>query len=140
MKRPAMSLPDAPLILFDGVCNLCNASIQFIIDRDRKGLFRFASLQSDLGFSLRKSFDLASEEVDSVILIMEGRAFTHSDAALTIAKYLDGAWPMLFGLIVLPRFIRDGIYRFIARNRYKWFGKREHCRIPTPELRARFLG
>jgi len=139
MKNRIMSLPDSPLVLFDGVCNLCNASINFIIDRDTKGLFRFASLQSDLGFSLRKAFDLVEPEMDSVVLIMGGRAYTHSDAALTIAKHLDGAWSLLFGFIVFPRFLRDGVYRFIARNRYRWFGKSESCRVPTPELRARFL-
>jgi predicted DCC family thiol-disulfide oxidoreductase YuxK len=128
-----------PIVLFDGVCNLCNRSVQFIIERDPEGRFRFASLQSGLGEELRARFGIDPQEVDSVLLVEGDRWYKESDAALRIARGLGGAWKALWALRVLPRFLRDGAYRLIARNRYRWFGKQETCWLPTPELRGRFL-
>ena len=137
----ATHVPAHPVILFDGVCNLCNSSVQFIIDRDRKGMFRFAAIQSEVGARLLAEFGRAAiiGEPDSVMLMEGTTIFTHSDAALRIARRLDGPWPILCVFLLMPRVIRDAAYRIIARNRYRWFGRSETCRVPTPELRARFL-
>ncbi len=133
--------PDShPLLLFDGVCNLCNGAVQFIIDHDKRNLFRFASLQSELGQSVLREHDLEPELLDTVVLIQDGRAYTYSEAALRTAALLDGGYRLLSVFRILPRFLRDGIYRFIARNRYRWFGREEACRLPRPEWQARFVG
>jgi predicted DCC family thiol-disulfide oxidoreductase YuxK len=129
-----------PIVLFDGVCNLCSGAVQFIIRRDPEGRFRFASLQSPLGEELLARFGIDSKLVDSVILVEGDRWFKESDAALRVAHGMSGAWRMLWVLRVIPRPIRDGLYRLVARNRYRWFGKPETCWLPTPELRGRFLG
>ena len=126
-------------MLFDGVCNLCNASVQFIVDRDRRGYFAFAPLQSTVGRELLAAHDDVTAGVDSVVLVEGGRAYTRSAAALRIARRLDGAWPLLYGLTIVPRPIADAVYGFVARHRYRWFGQSETCRVPTPELRGRFL-
>ena len=132
--------PDLPpLILFDGVCNLCAWAVRFIIERDPKGVFRFASLQSDLGKELLTKHGLATDSMDSFVLIEGGTAFTESTAALRVAQRLSGAWPLCSAALIFPRCLRDPAYRFIARNRYRWFGKQDSCMMPTPELRARFL-
>ncbi len=129
------------LILFDGVCNLCSVTVQFVIDRDPAAHFRFAALQSEAGAKALAEHGAApvTGDPDSVVLIESAHVYTHSDAALRIARRLTGLWPVLFAFIVVPRLVRDAVYRFIARNRYRWFGRTEACRIPTPELRARFL-
>lgn len=129
-----------PVLLFDGVCNLCNGAVQFIIERDKKEQFLFASLQSDYAKEHLKDANLPEGFLDSLVLLDNGTYFTQSSAALRIAKKLDGAWPLMYGFIIIPKFIRDAVYNFIARNRYKWFGKKEQCWIPTPELKARFVG
>jgi predicted DCC family thiol-disulfide oxidoreductase YuxK len=129
-----------PIVLFDGVCNLCNGSVQLIIRHDRQGLFRFASLQSPLGQELLARFGIDPKVVDSVILVEGDRWFKESDAALRIARGMSGAWKALSILRVIPRPLRDAAYRLIARNRYRWFGRQETCWLPTPELRERFLG
>ena len=128
-----------PIILFDGVCNLCNASVQFVIRHDPQARFKFAALQSATAEKLLQNcaFDRAS--LDSVILVEDGRVYIESDAALRIARKLGGAWSLFAGFSIVPRPIRDAVYRFIARNRYRWFGKQESCMMPTPDLRARFL-
>jgi predicted DCC family thiol-disulfide oxidoreductase YuxK len=126
-------------VLFDGVCNLCNASVQFILKRDPRGAFRFAALQSDAGRRLLAAHRLPEDALSSVVVVADGRAYTESDAALRIARGLGGAWPALGALRVVPRFVRDAAYRLVARNRYRWFGRRDECMLPTPELRARFL-
>lgn len=128
-------------MLFDGVCNLCNGTVQFIIDRDPNGLFRFAALQSDAAKTALAARGRATPEgePDSVLLLDGDRVYERSDAALRIARRLSSAWRLFFVFIVVPRFIRDLVYRFIAKHRYRWFGKTEECRVPTPELRARFL-
>jgi predicted DCC family thiol-disulfide oxidoreductase YuxK len=126
-------------VLFDGVCNLCNGAVHFIIKRDPRGSFRFASLQSDAGQTLLKQFDLPTEHFNSIVVIDGQRFFTRSSAALHITKRLSGLWPALYIGVVIPPFLRNPIYAWIARNRYRWFGRQEQCMLPTPELRSRFL-
>jgi predicted DCC family thiol-disulfide oxidoreductase YuxK len=128
------------LVLFDGICNLCNSSVQFIIKHDKKDKFRFASLQSDFGISQVENYQVDTKKIDSFIYIYKNKAFTRSSAALKIARQLDGAWPVFYIMIIIPRFLRDWIYNYIAKNRYRWFGKKESCMIPNPELKSRFLG
>jgi predicted DCC family thiol-disulfide oxidoreductase YuxK len=127
-----------PIILFDGICNLCNGTVDFIINRDKKEIFRFAALQSDAGIHLAKKFDI-SGETDSVVLIWENQVFLESDAALEITRLLSFPWKAFVVFKILPKNIRDRIYRWIAKNRYGWFGKKNTCRIPTPEEASRFL-
>lgn len=129
-----------PVVLFDGVCNLCNGSVQFILKRDPQGRFRFASLQSEAGRSLMAKHRLDPDVLSSVVLLEDGRVWQESSAALRIARHLPGGWKLLRVFAVIPRPIRDAVYRWIARNRYRWFGKTETCWLPTPELRGRFLG
>jgi predicted DCC family thiol-disulfide oxidoreductase YuxK len=126
------------IILFDGVCNLCNNSVQFIIKRDPTAYFQFASLQSDVGVKLRKTYDLPTH-IDSVVLIENNKVFVKSNAALHICKHLKGMWKLLFVLKLLPQFIRDGLYEIVAKNRYKWFGKRDQCMLPDQNRKDRFL-
>ena len=127
------------IVLFDGVCNLCSGFVQFVINRDPRGLFRFASLQSDEALPYLKDLQLPAGELSTVVLYENGRFYTRSTAALRILKTLSGAWPALYPAIVFPRFLRDAVYNFIASNRYRWFGKQESCMLPTPELKSRFL-
>ena len=127
------------VVLFDGVCNLCNASVRFIIARDPHGRFRFAPLTSQAATTLLRSAPVSATLSDSVVLIEEGRVFTRSDAALRIAKHLAFPWPLAYALVVLPRFLRDRVYDLVARHRYRWFGRREACMVPARELRDRFL-
>lgn len=127
------------VILFDGVCNLCNSSINFVLDRDRQHYFRFGALQSDEGKELLKAVGQSPDYLDSIILIEKGKVYRDSDAALHVARKLGGLWPAMYAFIVLPRFIRDAVYKWIAKNRYRWFGKMESCRIPTPDIQSRFI-
>ena len=127
------------IILFDGVCNLCNGAVTFIIKRDKKDVFKFAALQSEIGQQLISKFNIDTSKVDSIILIDGEKHYEKSSAALRIAKYLSGAYPLLFGFMVVPKFIRNAVYDYIAKNRYKWFGKKESCMIPTAELKSKFL-
>ena len=129
-----------PVIFFDGLCNLCNGAVQFTIKRDKHHIFRFASLQSEYAAEHIKSFNIAPENLESFILLEDGKIYLRSTAALRVARKLSGLWPLLYGFIIVPRFIRDGVYRYIAKNRYKWFGKQESCWVPTPALKSRFLG
>ncbi len=126
-------------ILFDGVCNLCNKAVTFIIDHDPKDQFRFAALQSEVGVKLLSQYNIDSEKIDSIILINNDKAFIKASAALRIAKHLSGGWPILYGFVILPKFLTNSIYDFVARNRYDWFGKKDNCMIPTPELKSKFL-
>ncbi|OON69593.1 thiol-disulfide oxidoreductase DCC family protein [Hymenobacter sp. CRA2] len=133
-------LPNSSVILFDGVCNLCHGLVQFVISRDPQGRFQFASLQSAAGQRLMPAgINPDPNDPDSVVLIENGRAYTHSTAVLRILRHLGGGWPLLAAGLVLPRVLRDAAYRFVARNRYRWFGKQDECWLPTPELKARFL-
>lgn len=127
------------IVLFDGVCNLCNATVQFIIRHDSKKKFYFASLQSETGEILLKKFGLDPAVTDSVVYITNGKAYTRSTAALKIASQLDGPVKWLSIFRIIPRFIRNAVYDRIAANRYLWFGKREHCMIPSKEHLSRFL-
>lgn len=127
------------VILFDGVCNFCNSSINFIIRHDKKNRFHFAPLQSEPGTAIIKQHNLPEEFLSSVILIEDGKAYVKSTAALRIARRLNGGWPLFYGFIILPPFCRDWVYNIIARNRYKWWGKKESCMVPTPEVRKKFL-
>ncbi|MBD7983959.1 thiol-disulfide oxidoreductase DCC family protein [Sporosarcina sp. Sa2YVA2] len=127
------------IVLFDGECNFCNSSVQFIIKRDPAAHFMFTSLQSEAGQKYAKQYHIP-DDVDSIVLIEKGKAYTKSSAALHIAKKLDGLWHLLFLFILVPKPIRDGAYDYFARNRYRWFGKTEGaCMLPTPEERKRFL-
>ena len=134
-------MPRMHTVLFDGVCNFCNASINFVIDHDRSGRFVFASLQSEKGQQLLQTHHKDYHQIDlrSVVLIKNGKVYEKSDAVLQIARNLDGLWPLLYAFSIVPRALRDGIYNWIARNRYRWFGRQEACRLPSPELRQRFL-
>ncbi|MEO7522862.1 MAG: thiol-disulfide oxidoreductase DCC family protein [Ferruginibacter sp.] len=134
-----MSMSTHPIILFDGICNLCNSSVQFVIKHDPGAMYKFASLQSEPGQKLLRQFNLATNDFNSFVLIQGSVAYTKSTAALKVAKQLKGAITLLYGFIIVPAFIRDAIYKFISRNRYKWFGKRDECMIPTPALKERFL-
>ena len=127
------------IILFDGVCNLCNNSVQFIIKRDKKKQFRFASLQGKFGQEFLKKNNLPADTFNSFILLEDEKIYTRSTGALRMLKHLGGGWSLFYAFIILPKFIRDGVYNWIARNRYKWFGKKDACMIPTPELKERFL-
>jgi predicted DCC family thiol-disulfide oxidoreductase YuxK len=127
------------IVLFDGICNLCNGAINFIIDHDPKGKFKFAALQSDFGQQKLAELGYDQKDLDSLVLLEDEQVYKKSTAALKIANELNGLYPMLYLLIILPPFIRDAVYDLIARNRYKWFGKRDTCRMPTPELRSRFV-
>ena len=136
-----MNIPeDKKIILFDGVCNLCNGAVQFIIKRDKKDVFRFGALQSDAGQAIVKERGIDTSNVDSIILIEPNVAYyVRSTAALKIAYQFGGLWKALKIFEWMPVRFRDAIYNLVARNRYKWFGKRESCMIPTPDLRAKFL-
>ena len=135
------SAPDT--ILFDGVCNLCNGFVQFIIRHDAAGRYRFAALQSEAGQALLLAHGVApatlAADPDSVLLLSGGQLYSHSTAVLRIARGLGSVWQLAALGGVLPRAWRDGIYRFIARHRYRWFGRQESCMLPTPALKARFL-
>ena len=126
------------LIFFDGDCNLCQYAVQFIIQRDKKGLFCFASLQSELANELLSASGQVPLELSTFILWEEGSIFYRSTAALRVAKGLPALWPMLYAFIIVPTFIRDGIYNWIAANRYQWWGKSESCLVPKPEWKNRF--
>ena len=128
------------IVLFDGVCNFCNGTVNFIIDRDRADQFKFAPLQSDIGQELLKKHHIDSEQIDSVILIENDKAYMHSTAALRIAKRLPVPWAALYSFVVVPRPARDFFYKLFAKNRYRLFGRQDACKMPTPEIREKFLG
>jgi predicted DCC family thiol-disulfide oxidoreductase YuxK len=128
------------VVLFDGVCNLCNSSVNWIIDHDKEGKFKFASLQSVYGQNVVKQFNLTGEYMDTVLLLDGDKLYKRSEAVLRIAKHIGGIYSLVYVFIIVPAFIRNFFYNFVARNRYRWFGKQDACRIPTPELKAKFLG
>ncbi len=127
------------IVLFDGVCNFCNASVNFVIERDKAGYFKFAPLQSEIGEELVARHGIDTADTDSVIVVENDRAYTHSSGALRIAKQLDGIWSWTYALIIVPKPIRDLVYRVFAKYRYRLFGRQDACMMPTPEIRARFL-
>ncbi len=127
------------IILFDGVCNLCNEAVNFVIKRDTGNVFKFTPLQEKQGVLLLKMHAVDTQKLDSIVLIENEKVYVKSSAALRIARKMSNLWPLFFVLLIIPSFIRDGVYDFIAKNRYKWFGKKEQCMIPTPGLREKFL-
>ena len=127
------------IVLFDGVCNFCDSSVQFILKKERKPILKFASLQSETGQKLVKHYELDKKGIDSIVYISNGKARIKSTAALYLAKRLNGTYPLLFGFIIVPAFIRNWLYDWIARKRYKWFGKKDSCMIPSKEIRERFV-
>jgi predicted DCC family thiol-disulfide oxidoreductase YuxK len=131
--------PAGPLILFDGVCNLCNTAVQWVIERDRRGIFRFGVLQSEAGRAALGAAKTPTDLPDSIVLIDGPGVHIRSDAALRIARGLGFPWSLAVVARVVPRPLRDAVYSWVARNRYRWFGRRESCMVPTPELAARFV-
>jgi predicted DCC family thiol-disulfide oxidoreductase YuxK len=127
-----------PVLLFDGVCNYCNKMVNFAIRNDKKGKIKFAPLQSTAGETLRQAFNI-SPASDTIVLIENGKAFIYATAAIRVCRYLDWPAKMLFGLIIFPSFLTQPVYKWIARNRYKWFGRKDSCMIPTPGIKNRFL-
>ncbi|WP_404452205.1 thiol-disulfide oxidoreductase DCC family protein [Virgibacillus necropolis] len=126
------------VILFDGECNFCDHSVQFIIKRDKKAIYKFASIQSDIGQKILKNFNVP-ENIDSLILVEGNKCYFKSSAALRICKNLKGGWKLLYCFLSIPKLVRDYFYDIIAKNRYKWFGKKDACMLPSPEMRNRFL-
>lgn len=136
----AMTARNKKIILFDGVCNLCNSAVQFVIQHDKNDIFRFVALQSELGQEILNYIGIDSANIDSIILYEPGVAYYYkSSAAIQIAKHLGGFWH--FGTVfkIIPNGIRNLLYDYVAKNRYKWYGKKESCMIPTPELKVKFL-
>ncbi len=130
---------EGPIVLYDGVCGLCDRSVQLILRNDRRGRFRFAALQSDAGGALLEKFGLPPGALDSFVLVEGGRAWRRSAAALRIARRMDAPWPLLWPLVIVPRALADVFYDLVANNRYRIFGKLDACMLPPPEVRARFL-
>lgn len=126
------------IILFDGECNLCNNSVQFIIKRDQRAIFKFASIQSKIGHEIVEKFNIPTD-IDSIILIVDNKSYFKSSAAIRICRNLKGLWKLFYYLLIIPKPLRDFFYDIIAKNRYKWFGKRDSCMLPSPEIRHRFL-
>ena len=129
-----------PVVLFDGVCNLCNGIVKFSLRRDRKGKLRFASLQSEAAKDLLRTHQIDENQMDTFVFVENGQAYTRSTAGLKLFRSFGFPWSLLYALIVIPRPLRDSVYNFIARNRYRWFGKQDSCMLPSPDVRARFLG
>lgn len=129
----------AKVLLFDGVCNLCNGAVQFVIKRNKTENIVFASLQSDVGKQLLLENNLPPDFLNSFVFLDDKKLYTKSSAALQVSRYLSGAWPLLQVFLFVPKFIRDAVYTIIAKNRYRWFGKQNNCWIPTKELKSRFL-
>lgn len=131
---------DAPVVLFDGHCNFCSGVVDFLVARDRRGAIRFAALQSPAGRRLLAEHGIAMpDEPDTMVLVQGKRALLRSSAALAVARHLRFPWPLAAIGFLVPRALRDAVYGIVARNRYRWFGRSERCRVPTAELRARFL-
>lgn len=134
LKRDATTI-----VLFDGVCNLCNGVVNFLIDHDPNGRFKFGALQAEMVQGLLKRHDINADPLESFVVIHDGRVYHRSEAALKVAWLLGGVWRVFYPLILVPRPLRDAAYDWLAANRYRWFGSRETCRVPTPELKARFI-
>ena len=128
-----------PIILFDGICNFCNSSVNFVIKRNKRTIIKFAALQTDIGQKLLQEYRLPAKVMRSFVFIENGQAYTRSTAALKVCRYLNWPWPLCYIFLIVPKLIRDGIYNWIARNRYKWFGVRKECMIPAPGVKDRFL-
>ncbi|QUL56085.1 thiol-disulfide oxidoreductase DCC family protein [Paenibacillus tritici] len=127
------------VVLIDGVCHLCQGLVRFIIPRDPQANFKFASLQSEAGRELLKAGGLPERQLDTVVLVENGKYYTESAAVLRIARRLRFPWPLAYVFTLIPRPLRNAIYRIVARNRYRWFGRDEQCLLPTPDMKRRFL-
>lgn len=136
---PAAVTSDKTVVLFDGVCNFCNSTINFLIDRDPADRFRFAAQQSESGQQLMARHGVTGLMLNTMVVIDEGKIYTHSAAAVRIARHLPWPWKALSTMWIVPWFVRDWGYKFFAAHRYRWFGQTESCRMPTPEIRAKFL-
>lgn len=134
-----IQVPTPHIILFDGVCNLCNASVQFVLKRDRKKQFRFASLQGKFGQEVLRKHQLPVNTFNSFILLEGDKIYCRSTGALRMLKYLGAPWSLMYIFILVPAVIRDGVYNWISQNRYKWFGKKESCWLPKPEWKELFI-
>ena len=132
-------MDDHPTILFDGVCNFCNGAVNFAIKRDKNKTLKFAPLQSEAGQRLLRQFNLSTTQFNSFVFIEKGIVYTQSTAALKIAKHLNGLWKLGYIFIIVPSFIRNGFYKIVAKYRYKLFGQKDQCMVPTEEMKARFL-
>lgn len=130
---------NTPILLFDGYCNFCNSTVQFILKHEKKHLIKFCALQSNIGKSLLQKYHINPEKIDSIVFIEHDIAFVKSDAALRLSKHLKSIYPMTYGFIIIPKIIRNWGYEYIAKNRYKWFGKSESCYIPNEQEKQRFL-
>jgi predicted DCC family thiol-disulfide oxidoreductase YuxK len=128
-----------PIIFFDGVCNLCNASVQFVIAHDKTDQFKFTALQGDYAKEMLPKFNADSKKLNTILLLEDGKLYTKSSAALRVARKLNGLIPLLYAFIIIPKFIRDWVYDIIAKNRYRWWGRQESCWVPTPELKSKFI-
>ena len=127
-----------PVIFFDGICNLCNASVQFVIEHDKNSQFMFTALQGAYAKETLPTLNADSQKLNTILLLEDGKLYTKSSAALRVAKKLNGLLPLLYVFIIVPKFIRDWFYDIIAKNRYKWWGKQESCWVPTAELKSKF--
>ena len=127
------------IVLFDGVCNFCNAAVNWVIERDKAEYFKFAALQSEIGQELTAKHGIDTAETDSIVLVEDEKVYTYSTAALRIARKLNGIWSWTYSFIIIPKPVRDLFYKLFAKYRYKLFGKQDACMMPTPEIRARFL-
>ncbi len=132
-------MAEKSIILFDGVCNLCNGFVNFLILRDKQNKFQFGSLQSPKVQELLKQYHYSTDDLSTVLLVENEQLYSQSTAVLKILRQLNGGWPLLYGFIILPKFIRDFFYQLVAKNRYKLFGRKDVCMIPTPELKAKFV-
>ena len=128
-----------PVILFDGVCNFCNSTVNLVIRTDKTKRIKFTTLQSFAGQQLAEQYNLPANDMKSFVFIEDGKAYTKSTAALRVCRYMKWLWPLCYVFILVPKFIRDAVYDFIAARRYKWFGMKDQCMVPTPEVRSRFL-
>jgi len=138
-QSPLADSDEHPVLLFDGVCNLCNGTIQLIIPRDPEGKIRYAPLQSDLGETVRKQAGLSPDDLETVVLVDDGMAYTKSDAAIRLAEHLGGVYRLLSLGRLVPRRLRDRIYDLVAENRYDWFGRKDQCMIPDEDVSDRFI-
>jgi predicted DCC family thiol-disulfide oxidoreductase YuxK len=129
-----------PIILFDGICNFCEGTVKFVLQRDKHDVFRFASLQSEIGQQYLQQFGLSTTDLDTFVLVEGNTYTTRSTAGLRVLRHLPFPWNMAYVFIILPGFIRDTVYKLVARNRYKIWGKKDECMLPTPEMRAKFIG
>lgn len=130
---------NAPILLFDGYCNLCNNCVKFVLRHEKNTTIQFSSLQSEVGLALLQKHNINPNETDSLVLIVGTNVYIKSTAALRLTTYFKGLYPLLLALLLVPTFIRNAVYDYVARNRYKWFGKQDSCMIPSPEIKNRFL-